>query len=166
MKFDPWESQEKMRQFVPKIRFVIDGRSGCWNVTSHKAAHKCKYPRINVLTDSGRKSVRLHRYLFPIFHGEIKDGLCILHKCDNRACINPEHLRQGTDAENTLDKIKNGNLRIGEDHGTAKLTAADVRHIREMWESGIYTQVGIGKMYQISSAHVCAITKRRFWKNV
>lgn len=79
--------------------------SGCWvwNGTS-----KNRYPLIRV----GKKIYLLHRLVYQLLVGEIpKDG-CILHKCDNTRCMNPEHLFLGTHADNAKDKVKKGRARF------------------------------------------------------
>jgi len=49
------------------------------------------------------KTIDAHRYSYVIHFGPIPDGMCILHKCDNRKCVKPDHLFLGTYADNHKD---------------------------------------------------------------
>ena len=58
---------------------------------------------------SGNGAVRVHRLVMAIWNGfDLTSRLCILHKCDTPACINPDHLFTGTRVENMLDKCAKG----------------------------------------------------------
>jgi hypothetical protein len=48
---------------------------------------------------------RAHRASYELFNGEIPEGLMVLHDCDVRICVNPEHLRVGTAKDNSHDMI-------------------------------------------------------------
>lgn len=52
--------------------------------------------------------MRANRVAWILTHGEIPDGLIILHRCDNPPCCNPRHLKPGTQRDNTEDKMRRG----------------------------------------------------------
>jgi len=73
-----------------------------------------------------------HRLAWINAHGPIPEGMHVLHTCDVRNCINPEHLWLGTNADNIADKQKKGRAQRlrGELNGNAKLTATQANKIR------------------------------------
>ena len=75
----------------------VEKTETCWLWTGHK--NNKGYGQINI--DS--KTVGAHRYSYQLHKGEIPKGKHILHTCFTPACVNPDHLRIGTPAENFSD---------------------------------------------------------------
>ena len=111
------------------------------------------------------KSVRAHRVSYELAKGKITDGLCVLHKCDNPLCVNPNHLFMGSDADNVRDcATKNRrNYSYGENNGSAKLSGEDILRIRELLLIGISTKE-IGNMYGVSQQSISLINTNKTWK--
>jgi len=76
------------------------GPDECWPWLG-SIGTKMGYGLLNV---EGR-SISAHRFSFLLYYGEIPGGAHILHTCDNPPCVNPTHLRSGTNADNVADKV-------------------------------------------------------------
>jgi hypothetical protein len=113
--------------FEPFWRYVDKGGS-CW-LWNGPRTHK-GYGALQVEI-AGLTYYRAHRVSWAIHNGEIPDDLHVLHKCNNPWCVNPEHLRLGTNAENVEDRKRDGRQITGERNGRAKLTPELVRRIRQ-----------------------------------
>jgi len=74
----------------------------CWN---WNPATKSRYPIFKL---TGTFATSANRVAYKLAHGEIPDGLQVLHKCDNTQCCNPNHLFLGTAGDNALDCIQKG----------------------------------------------------------
>jgi len=110
----------------------------------------------------GRRSILAHREAWENEHGPIPAGLCVLHRCDNRRCVNVEHLFLGTRADNAADRHAKGRDARGEHNGRARLTVDTIRAIRAELAVGV-RQAEIAQEYGISQQHVSDIKLKRRW---
>lgn len=115
------------------------------------------------------KMQRAHRLMYQLEHGPIADGQVVRHSCDTPACINPNHLSLGTQADNVHDMCDRGrtNRPKGEQHHKAKLTDAQVAEIRRRYVPGVYGKGAhcLAKEFGISKPGIQAILsgKSRRW---
>ena len=114
----------------------------------------------------GSKSCLTHRIAWCLWHGDIPEGLIVMHTCDNRICVDIHHLRLGTQADNMRDRDSKGRQPKGESQGSAKLTEADVRDIRRIYATGDYSQRKIAKAYCVGHPAIHSIVNRKTWKHV
>ncbi len=111
--------------------------------------------------------VQTHRAAWEQEKGPIPDGLDCLHNCpggDNPACWNVDHLWLGTQADNNADRDRKGRhvALQGEDHGCAKLTAAQVLAIR----ADARLNYKIADEYGVSFCQIGRIKSRNAWRHV
>lgn len=90
-----------------------------------------------------KKVISAHRYSYMSHVGPIPRGLHVLHSCDNRACVNPNHLSLGTNADNVADRTQRGRSASGDRHGRSRIPNRYVAYIFEMRNMGL-TQREIG----------------------
>lgn len=110
----------------------------------------------------GGKVHYVHRLSFESHYGRKPVGV-VRHKCDNRACYNPEHLTEGTKAQNSQDMVDRDRHARGERQGNSKLKAFQVSEIREAFNLGAETQKQIASRYGISDTTVRNIGTHRRW---
>ncbi|MBT2587989.1 HNH endonuclease [Arthrobacter sp. ISL-95] len=97
-----------------------------------------------------------------IYIGPIPEGLVVLHECDNPPCVNPAHLRAGTTADNSDDKVSKGRQAKGEDVNTNKLAAEHVFEIRRQIAEGRRTST-LAKSFGVSPSAISDIKAGRTW---
>ena len=90
---------------------VIKRDSGCWE-WSGCLRGKSGYGAAR----HGGKTVDAHRLSWILNNGAIPDGLFVLHACDNRICVNLQHLRLGTPKDNYIDGVSRGRIIPGVPH--------------------------------------------------
>ena len=108
---------------------------------------------------------RAHRWSYERFVGPIPDGLFVCHRCDNRSCVNPDHLFVGSAAANNADMLakgRNNNIH-GEAHPHTRLTNADVAEMRSLRSQG-ETTVALGLRFGVHSSTVSRICRGEQWK--
>lgn len=106
-----------------------------------------------------------HRASYWISIGDPGD-LCVLHRCDNRRCVNPGHFFLGTLGDNNRDRAEKGRSRDqnGERNNLAKLTAESIGAIRRNAEG--LTGRALAKRFGVSPAAICLIRKGLRWSHV
>lgn len=111
-----------------------------------------------------------HRISWEIHKGEIPRGLLVLHRCDNRPCVNPDHLFLGTHHDNNMDCIMKGRQVsghvLGSKHGRCKLTEAAVLAMRNEYVPRIVSQATLAKKYCVTKSAIQAILERRRWGHI
>lgn len=139
------------------------GAGECWLWTGGKTKHGYGQLRVN------SRKMLAHRFSWEHHNGHIPKGeghhgTCVLHRCDNPSCVNPDHLWLGTQADNIADREAKGRgVRLeGEAHGNAKLTEPEVIAILADTRS----QSKIAADYGVDQTTISQIKCRKTWKHV
>lgn len=111
--------------------------------------------------------ILVHRLSYELFNGSIKEGLCVLHKCDVRSCCNPEHLFLGTKGDNIRDCVKKKRHRVlvGSQRSDSKLSEKDIYYIRQQYSQG-FTHKQIAAKVGVCYQHISAILRGRKWRHI
>jgi len=89
---------------------------GCWlwTKTTYGRGYGCMF----LTKTGGPRNMKAHRFSWELHNGPIPDGLHVLHKCDVRTCVNPDHLFLGTNQDNIDDRVKKGRSNNGQQNKT------------------------------------------------
>ena len=157
----------------------VDKSAECWVWT---AATRNGYGVLGVREDNGRwVALYAHRISWELHFGPIPDRLYVLHHCDNRLCVRPDHLFLGTNQDNLVDMrakgrgyvlpappkgLWNGTRpdRRGEANPHARLSEEDVREIRRLRGTG-RGPTELGRKYGVSRSHIHHIVRGDAWSD-
>lgn len=117
----------------------------------------------------GPKQLRAHRWSFSHFNGPIPEGAVVMHICDVKRCVNPAHLRVGTQLENQRDMTRKGRGRFGTRNGgikyAPKLSYALANEIRERYAKGDVTQANLANEYGVNQTMIGLIVRGQRWNH-
>ena len=115
-----------------------------------------------------RQIVQTHRFSYRIHKGVIPKGQLVCHTCDNRLCINPDHLFLGTHSDNMKDAFKKGRLTTitskGSESYNTHLTEEDVLEIRSL--EGLMPVIDIARKYKVARTTIRHIHQRNTWRHI
>jgi len=135
---------------------------GCWLWTGFRVNG---YGQIGIGGGAKRQRMGAHRAAWILTHGEIPDGMCVLHRCDTPLCVRPDHLFLGTLADNNADAAAKGRSASGERHGRAVLKNDQVREIRRLHNEGVLGS-DLARQFETSQAQISLIVHRRTWRSI
>jgi hypothetical protein len=136
---------------------------GCW-LWLGRRDQRGGYGCLNV----DRRRLKAHRFAWQLATGRSPEGLKVCHSCDNPACVRPDHLFLGTDADNLADMRAKGrdNPPRGESHHRHVLTTAGVIEMRRL-----HREEGIGyrrlaRRFGVARSTARAVLAGQSWKHV
>jgi len=153
---------EHSKSVVDRFWAKVDksgGSDACWLWIASRDSNGYGAFKVN------GKKINAHRYSLSLQLGRMPNGLAC-HSCDNRQCVNPQHLHEGTHQSNMDECRERGRTCKGVPNTyTAKLSAVEITAIDQMYRSG-KNHREIAEMFDISRNQVGRILRREQWKHI
>ena len=165
-----WQKVNRQGPIPDQENPFYQGLSECWEWTASNDNRG--YGQYCVFDESGKmRNFKAHRYLWMASFGPLEAGQQVLHKCDNPACVNPDHLFVGTRHDNMRDKeakgranhatgkrngrhTKPGNWGVGENAPRAKYSDALIDYIRRRYAEGGISARELSSETGVSKTHI------------
>lgn len=155
-----------MRSLDVALKFMrsVEITDYCWIWTGETV--RGGYGRMRI----GKKKVPASHVSWGIFYGNKQNDLLALHKCDNPACVNPNHLFLGTQKQNIQDALSKKRFPAGETHHNAKLSTSQVEEIRSKYHKGhryhpsATDQNSLAREYGVDQQTIWRIVNLKGWK--
>lgn len=157
-----WLTDEVKERFWSKVELTEE----CWLWTAGKTT--AGYGTFCV---KHGHSLYAHRLSSVIHDGPLPRNIYVLHRCDNPACVRPEHLFRGTQKDNMQDCVEKGRLNpgyvAGERNGMSVLTNDQVRELRRAYAAGkgcsaLAKETGINR----STIKNVVLHPEKYWREV
>jgi hypothetical protein len=154
-------TQKYIERFYSKITIVTEGpEKGCWKIDY--CCNKQGYAIFN--------NVGAHRFMYLIWHQDEEEkmiGLDVCHTCDNRWCVNPDHLWLGTNEENMKDMVSKNRQAKGSKHGRSVLNENIINEILSNILNGKLAKITkIAEKYQVHEDTIYRIINNKQWLHV
>ncbi|MCK5614785.1 HNH endonuclease [Candidatus Pacearchaeota archaeon] len=153
----PYSNQTDEERFMDRV--WMEPNCGCWLWTA-------------AISSSGYGGFRMkgrdfsaHRVSFSLFNGPIPRKLFVLHKCDVKICVNPEHLFLGTHQDN-MDDMTNKMRCCGKRSHNSKLNEFQVRVIKRLIGVRGLTYKEIGNIFGVTPGTVGYINTGHIWRHL
>jgi hypothetical protein len=157
----PFQPERCKPDVLERFWSHVDRSHKCWTWTAGKSRDG-----YGQFSPYNRHTMQAHRFIDIAFNGpHTPEQPHTLHTCDNPACVRPSHLFRGSNQDNVNDCIRKQRHTIGERNRHARLTADDIRAIRERSEKGGTTR-DIANDYGIHINHVRNFIKRKRWTHI
>ena len=104
------------------------------------------------------RPLRAHRVSWELTNGPIPPSMLVCHHCDNRACVRPDHLFLGTNADNSQDMVRKGRQPLG----PRKLTADEVEEARRLLATGA-TKSDVARALGVARGTIVFIAQGKTW---
>lgn len=155
-----WGKRFEITPVVDRFWKYVKKTKSCWIWTSKNQASG--YGRLKIKG----KHISVHRFSYELHKGKIPVGLFVCHSCDNRLCVNPDHLWLGTNTDNIRDMEKKGRSKHPnkENHWKSKFSISDIKKIREKYKTGYFSKKELAKEFGTCKSNMASILQNKTWK--
>jgi hypothetical protein len=150
-------------------RVYPEPNTGCW-IWSGRVGRD-GYGEIHPSKNHPEKNIsflRAHRYSYHFYNGPFDDERLVLHKCDVRCCVNPNHLYLGDQAQNVrdMDDRRRRKTPKGTETKASKINESIALDIFKECASGKYFDREIAVIFSVDRGVVNRIKNRKSWTHV